>query len=109
MNSILFQSTGVFTLKVPLRRGIYLSGLLGIRLNLRRVVLFMDILSLMISLSPFWCNTYNFSSHGINLCPYHACNLQSNLTSPKENTNILLTLPVSTFPLACSRQVGLLG
>ena len=42
------------------------------------------------------------SDHGINLCPYYACYIQPNFVSPWDSTDIVVTLPDSSFPLAQS-------
>ena len=42
------EALGVFMVKVLMRHGIYLSGLLGIYLSLERLVVFMDIHALIL-------------------------------------------------------------
>ena len=48
---------------------------------------------------PFWFGLCNSSDYEINLCPYHACYVQPDFASPSDNTNIVLNLLDSFFPL----------
>lgn len=50
--------------------------------------------------APFWYDFCNASDHNINSCPSYACNGQPDFVSPWDNTNVVLTLPDSPFPLA---------
>jgi len=42
----------------------------------------------------------NASDHDINLCPYYTCYAQPDFVSPLDNTDVVLTLHDSSFPLA---------
>jgi len=50
--------------------------------------------------APFWCDFCNFFDHDINSCPYYACYTPPYLTSPWDNTDVVLSLHDSSFPLA---------
>jgi len=42
----------------------------------------------------------NSSHHATNSCPYYAYYVQPNFASPMDNTDDVLTVPDSSFPLA---------
>ena len=50
--------------------------------------------------APFWCDMRNSSDENANSCPYYACYAQHDFASPRANTDVVLTLPDSSFPLA---------
>ena len=50
--------------------------------------------------APFWCDLCNSSDHASNSCPHYACYDQPNFVSLWDSTNVVLTLPDSSFPLA---------
>ena len=75
-----------------------------IYLCLSRLVLFLDIYSYPCGFYsgscyvPIWsdlCNSYDCET---NSCPYYVCSTQPNIASPRSNTNVVLTLPDSSFP-----------
>ena len=86
-------------LKILMMHGICLSGLLGIHLNLRRLVVFLDIHFLILCAlyarshyAPFWCDLCNSTDLATNSYPYYACYDQFNFASPMDNTDVVLTL-----------------
>jgi len=50
--------------------------------------------------APLWCVMCSSSDHNITSCPYYACFYQPDFASPKDNTDVVLTLPDSSLPLA---------
>jgi len=50
--------------------------------------------------APFWCDLRSSSSHATNSYPYYAFYAQPGFVSPWDNTNVVLSLPDSSFPLA---------
>jgi len=48
----------------------------------------------------FRCDMCNSFDHDINSRPYYACYAQPKSSSPKDNIDVALTLPDSSFPLA---------
>jgi len=50
--------------------------------------------------NPFWCQLYSSSDHAIDSCRYYACYAQLDFVSLVDNTDIVLTLPNSSFALA---------
>jgi len=48
----------------------------------------------------------NSSDHATNLCPYYACYAQPDFVSPWDNTDVVLTLQDSSFPLAQCTGLG---
>ena len=50
--------------------------------------------------APFWCDMCNSSNHNANSYPYYVCCAQHDFASPRFNTNVVLTLPDSSLPLA---------
>ena len=98
---------------------VYLSGLLGTRLSLRGLVEFRDILfpihvNFMLGhIMLLFCVTCVVLLTIIaNSCPYYACYAQPYFASPRDNTDVLLTLFDLSLPLAqCMgfQGVNLLG
>ena len=50
--------------------------------------------------APFWYDLCNSSDYAINSCPYYACYAQPDFVSHKDNTDVVINLPDSSFPLA---------
>jgi len=50
--------------------------------------------------ATFWCDLRKSFDHDINLCLYYACYAQPAFASPWDNTDDVLTLHDSSFPLA---------
>jgi len=48
----------------------------------------------------FWYDLCNSSNHTTSSCPYYACYAQPDFVSPWDNTDVILCLPDSSFPLA---------
>ena len=102
-----FYNFGIFIVKMMMRHGICLSGLLGTHLSLKRLVMFVEILfpilvhfMLRSYYVPLWCDMCNSSNHSITSCPYYACSAQPDFASPRDYTDVVLTLPNSSLPLA---------
>ena len=50
--------------------------------------------------ASFWCDLCNSSNYDIDSCPYYTFYAQPDFVSPWDNTEVVLTLHDSSFPLA---------
>ena len=89
-----------------MKLGVCLSGLHRIPLSFNRLVVFLGYsfpdpcaFYARSYYAPFGCHMCNSFDHNANSCPYCACYAQPDFASPRDNTDVVLILPDSSFPL----------